>query len=128
MIQFSKRSVPHSIVSMWESDVRVGQSCPHGCLYDSANFATLRCDPPWSGIYLYGPQKAGLVGSDELAAMSDLFKAKCGKFEADIRKTLSSEREMQVIRFCKKGSPVAQVFLWLNTVKQQETQGSSATV
>lgn len=45
--------------------------------------------------------KGRLVGSDELAAMSDLFKAKCGKFEVDIRKTLSSERGAQRFVLCR---------------------------
>ena len=72
MIQFSKRNGPHNIVSMWQSGVKVGQSWPSWMFIDSGNFFTLRCDPPWSGIYLYGSEMAGLVGSDELAAMSGI--------------------------------------------------------
>lgn len=50
---------------------------------------------------MHESQKTALVGSDELAATSELFKAKCSKFEADVRRTLSSEGGAQELVSCR---------------------------
>lgn len=86
-IQFSKRNVLYGIVSMRQKNIRECQSWTDRCLYDSADYVTLRYDPQWSEIYLHGSQEAGLIGSNEVAAMSGLFKAKCSYFEADVCRT-----------------------------------------
>lgn len=38
VIQFSKKKMPHDIVSMRQSHNRVGKSWPHRCLNDSAYY------------------------------------------------------------------------------------------
>ena len=97
-------------------------------------------------------QKTGLIGANGVAAMSSLFRANCTDFETDsfcemlpseggahrsipFFRKISSYYDhafrpsalavMQVIPFCKKGYFVAHVFMWLGSLKQQETHISA---
>ena len=95
--------------------------------------------------------KKGLIGANGVAAMSSLFRAKCTDLETifcemvllegGAHRSISHSRKissyydhafrpsalavMQVIPFCKKGYFVAHVFMWLGSLKQQETHISA---
>lgn len=87
-IQFSKTNVLYDIVSMRQNNIQEDRSwTADRYLYDSSDYVTLWYDPPWSEIYLHRSQKADLIGSNEVAAMSGLFKGKCCDFVADVCRT-----------------------------------------